>query len=344
MTHPDDQELPATAWYEPVTEEVAPGIYRLPISLEMDRLHAVNVYALVEGNRVTLIDPGIALERSESRLISRLSEVGLALGDVTDLLVTHAHRDHYTLGVTIRRRFGTRLSMGAGEQANLEALATVAEQPMVPQVELLRAAGATELAARIDGAAAIFDLAEWATPDRWLAAGEDVDVGRPLRMIHTPGHTRGHVVYTDPSAGVLFAGDHVLPHITPSIGFEPAPLRSPLNNYLQSLGLLRSMPDAVLLPGHGPAGGSVHERVDALLEHHAERLDMTLTAVAKGAVSAFEVAGFLTWTRHRRTLAEMDDFNAMLAVLETRWHLELLADRGTLQRSVDPDGVLSFYL
>ena len=44
---------------------------------------------------------------------------------------------------------------------------------------------------------------------------------RTLRVVPTPGHTQGHVVFTDSASGLLFAGDHVLPHITPSIGFEP---------------------------------------------------------------------------------------------------------------------------
>ena len=37
-----------------------------------------------------------------------------------------------------------------------------------------------------------------------------------------PGHTSGHVVFHDAANAALFAGDHVLPRITPSIGIEPA--------------------------------------------------------------------------------------------------------------------------
>lgn len=70
---------------------------------------------------------------------------------------------------------------------------------------------------------------------------------------YTPGHTRGHFVHRDASAGVLFAGDHVLPHITPSIGFEPIRTTSPLRHHLASLALMREMPDTPLLPAHGPA-------------------------------------------------------------------------------------------
>jgi hypothetical protein len=81
----------------------------------------------------------------------------------------------------------------------------------------------------------------WQEPDIWLADRTAVPLeGRVLRAIATPGHTRGHTVFHDESAGVLFAGDHVLPHITPSIGFEPAPPPSPLSTFLTSLELRRT--------------------------------------------------------------------------------------------------------
>ena len=331
-------------WHEPGTEEVAPGIFRIPVSLEMDGLKAVNVYALVSGRRVTLIDPGMALERSEERLAAGLAEIGLALGDVTDALVTHAHRDHYTMATVVRRKFGSRISMGVAEKVNMEQLAALGPWPVRPQIEILRKCAADGLLARLKGPSSPFDNALWALPDAWIDDRAIVEVGRPLRAIHTPGHTQGHFVFLDETASLLFAGDHVLPHITPSIGFEHAPARSPLSDYLASLQMLREMPDAILLPGHGPVAGSVHRRVDELLEFHARRLDGTLAGVEKGADTVYEIARFLTWTGRGRRLEELDDFNTMLAVLETLWHLEVLAERGRVARIEDAAGVLHFQL
>ncbi len=127
----------------------------------------------------------------------------------------------------------------------------------------------------------------------------------------------------------------MLPQITPSIGFQPVRAASPLADYLASLRLVRAMPDARLLPAHGPTTVSVHERVDELLAHHAQRLELTLRALDTGAETAFEVAERLTWTRRRRRLAEMDPFNEMLAVLETSAHLQVLAERDLVRCEVD---------
>ena len=60
-------------------------------------------------------------------------------------------------------------------------------------------------------------------------------------------------------------------------------------------------------------------------------------AVAAGAGTAYEVACALRWTRRGRQLADLDPFNQMLAVIETRIHLELLVAQGRLATSTDGD-------
>ena len=261
---------------------------------------------------------------------------------MTDFLVTHAHRDHYTLAVTVRRRLGSRIRVGLPEQPNFAGLAARAPQDEVAQVGLLRLAGAPELADALSRQDHTFDKSDWEFPDEFVADGAILDLGRRrLRAIHTPGHTIGHFVYHDEERSVLFSGDHVLPHITPSIAFEEAPPQAPLSDFLASLQLMRELPDALLLPGHGPVGLKLHQRVDELLEHHGTRLDATLKAIADGATTAFDVARQLTWTGRGRRLAELDEFNVMLAIVETYWHLEVLAERGAVHR--DPaDGAVHY--
>jgi glyoxylase-like metal-dependent hydrolase (beta-lactamase superfamily II) len=136
------------------------------------------------------------------------------------------------------------------------------------------------------------------------------------------------VVFADHDGGLLFAGDHVLPHITPSIGFEPAPPELPLRDYLGSLRLVRQLPDLRLLPAHGPVADSVHARVDELLDHHDARLAAAAAALADGPRTGYQVAGALTWTSRHRQLSELDPINQVLAVGESVSHLDLLVLRG----------------
>lgn len=324
------------AWEQPGAHEEAPGIYRIPLPLPGDHLKAVNVYAIADGDRLVLIDGGWALAESMDLLTSSLASIGYELGAIREFLVTHIHRDHYTQAIAVRRAVGSSVSLGEGERLSLEALRTVSEHP---DVKALYAAGAFELSAKLQewtkdqGSGP--DLTDWEYPDRWLPDGFDIPLStRTLRVIATPGHTRGHVVFHDADHNVLFAGDHVLPHITPSIGIELMRKPSPLRDYLGSLELMHSLPDARLLPAHGPVVESVHERVDELVLHHERRLDATAAAIATGATTAFEVANILTWTRREKHLDDLDLFNQIMAINETVAHLEVLVERGVLTRSV----------
>ncbi|TCK25245.1 glyoxylase-like metal-dependent hydrolase (beta-lactamase superfamily II) [Pseudonocardia endophytica] len=329
----------------------APDVYRIPLPLPQDGLRAVNVFAVADADGWTLIDSGWAIDEARELLEGALKALGSDFGDVRRFLVTHAHRDHYTLASMLRREFGARVMVGAGERPNFDAMHAADHRPGSTDATRLRRAGADDIADFIlDHPWPQPDPREWEDPDEWVADRAVIELGEPgeepvrrLEAVETPGHTRGHLVFADDASDLLFAGDHVLPRITPSIGLQPAPVTSPLAQFLTSLELLRTRPDAQLLPAHGPLGRRVHERVDELLAHHATRLDASLAAVAAGATSGREVAERLRWTRREHRLDDLDLFNKMLAVMETTAHLDVLVERGALGVA-EIDGVARYQL
>ena len=329
------------AWIEPGAEEVAPGIHRIPLPLPMDGLRAVNVYAVEDGDGLVLIDGGWALDVSRELLERSLTDIGHALADIRRVLVTHVHRDHYTQAVALRREFGVEVSLGVEEQGSMRDLMDGRTGMLATQPQRLRRLGAVALADQLD--AIPVDLSEtlafYEEPDVWLEPGRVELDTLALDAVHTPGHTRGHLVFHAADRGLLFAGDHVLPHITPSIGFEPDRPPFPLRDYLGSLERVLALPDATLLPAHGPAGGSTHERARELLAHHEQRLADTRAALAMGAGLAPEVANILRWTSRGRSFEELHLFDRMLAVLETAAHLDVLVLRGDAIRTDDEDTV-----
>lgn len=329
-----DDDAPDRDWTASGVFRCAPEVYRIPLPLPNDGLRAVNVYAVADDSGWTLIDSGWALAQARELLAAALAKLGAGFPDVRRFLITHQHRDHYTQAVALRREYGMRIALGEGERASLETILGTEKPYLIRDEKLIRAGGEAMLAAR-RGEAPPREGEEWELPDEWIADGAEFTIGDPeaprrLRAVHTPGHTEGHVVFADEAGDLLFAGDHVLPTITPSIGLQPARTVSPLSDFLASLELVRSRPDALLLPAHGAVGMRVHQRVDELLAHHAKRLDATLAAVEAGASTAYEVAAVLPWTRRDRKLSELDRFNATLATTETLAHLDVLVERGAL--------------
>ncbi|GAA4684683.1 MBL fold metallo-hydrolase [Nocardioides nanhaiensis] len=324
---------------------VADGVWRIPLPLPMDGLKAVNVYVIETEEGITLVDGGWAIPVARELLERCLRDIGFGFTDLRRFLVTHVHRDHFTLATVLGHEFGAEVSLGIEEKPAIDLLHDAAHLTESPFVAVLRTAGALEVAdqwVRMDGEHELPDAAIWAPPDVWLQGDQSIAVGtRTLDAVHTPGHTPGHYVFAEQDAGLLFAGDHVLPTITPSIGFTVPPDDLPLGRFLASLRRVTELPDLTLLPAHGPVAPSSHARAHELLAFHEARLSASLAAVAEGGSTADEVARRIGWTRHERDYAELDVFSQGMAAMETKAHLELLVVRGQATAR-DGDGGIVF--
>jgi glyoxylase-like metal-dependent hydrolase (beta-lactamase superfamily II) len=330
-------------WADEGAWPVAEGVYRIPLPLPLDALRAVNVYVLISENTVTLIDGGWAVLEAEETLDRSLRQLGIGFGDIDRFLVTHVHRDHYTLAITLGRRYGAEVSLGAEERPTLDLLHhdRTGETPFA---DALRAAGAGELVSVWASDNDVMSEAKatgYQLPTSWLVGDHTIQRGgRSLDALHTPGHTPGHFSFAEQSAGLLFAGDHVLPTITPSIGFvSPTPV-DPLGSFMRSLTKVRALPDTRLLPAHGPVAVSTHARVDELLAHHEHRLELSLSVIAARSRTACEVAAELPWTRHERHFDSLDPHNRGMAAMETMAHLDLLVARGRATATEMTEGIV----
>lgn len=121
---------------------------------------------------LTLVDGGWALDASRALLERSLIDVGLAVGDIRRFLVTHAHRDHYTQAVVLRRETGAEVWIGRDEQPAFDRIRRRTPDDSA-QVPLLRAAGAVDLArelGRVQGRRRV-EPVEWELPtDGWTTS------------------------------------------------------------------------------------------------------------------------------------------------------------------------------
>jgi glyoxylase-like metal-dependent hydrolase (beta-lactamase superfamily II) len=97
------------------------------------------------------------------------------------------------------------------------------------------------------------------TPDRWLEDGDKVAVGNlTLDVLHTPGHTPGHVCFFHAPSKLAIVGDVLF---AGSIGRTDFPR----GNYDQLIGAIRGKlwplgDDVQFIPGHGPMSSFGDER------------------------------------------------------------------------------------
>jgi glyoxylase-like metal-dependent hydrolase (beta-lactamase superfamily II) len=169
-------------------------------------------------------------------------------------------------------------------------------------------------------------------PDRELTDGELADVpGWRLRAVHTPGHTLGHLCFVEERTRRLFAGDHILPRITPNISVHRIDRAHPLADYLASLAKVRDLDVDEIMPAHEWRFRGLAERVDSIAGHHEKRLEELLGAVvAHPDTTPWFLAGKLTWSR---TWDQYSGRMRISAVTETAAHVIELARRGLITSS-----------
>lgn len=335
-------------WSDPEVQTVAPGVHRAPVPLPEDGLRAINVYVIEDGDGVTLVDAGCDGPLAREAVDRGLEAAGAGIGDVVRMLITHHHYDHLGQATALRREGAKAYWLGEGERPSFTQLVTDPVPGRVRQMEDLRQHGAHALAELGLPRALAARPVDWDEPDRWTRDGDEAPLGDGvLTAIDTPGHTVGHQCWVHRGRRMLFAGDHVLPRITPSIGLEGARNRQALGDFLRSLAKVRNLDVDMVLPAHGEVFGDLSGRVDELTAHHDDRLDACVAAVGSavpdGAGSArtqaYDVARQLPWTRRQTAFDDLDEFNQTLAVWETAAHLELLHARGRLVRATSDDAI-----
>ncbi len=329
-------------WAEPGLDEVADGVFRCPLPLPGDALRAVNSYLLRGDRGWTFIDCGWDRPESRAGLEDAMTHLGSSLREVSTIFATHVHRDHLGAAGWIRSESGAWLTLGLGDRDTQLAFAGDPASARRSSLDRLHYCSAEDVAALLVEEARGRAEDSWVppAPDIYLQGGELLlPGGFELQVLATPGHTRGHLCLFDSSRKLLFAGDHVLPQITPSLGVELPAGDSPLARFMESLELVRELPAELVLPAHGPTFQGLRGRVDELLDHHRARLNSCLEVVSGRGSTPRQVAEALPWTRRRKRFSELDPFNQMLAVFESEAHLLVLAERAQLVAEISDGSV-----
>lgn len=173
---------------------------------------------------------------------------------------------------------------------------------------------------------------------RRLIDGMTVTIGqRDWRCIAGYGHAPEHMALYCEADRVLISGDMLLPKISTNVSVtDNEPEADALGLFLASLTRMQALPpDTLVLPSHGLPFVGLHERIEALHQHHAARLDELMAFCALAPASAADVLPVL----FKRVL---DLHQTTFAMGEAVAHLNHLWHRGSLKRSLDARGIWRF--
>ena len=309
-------------------------LYRIPLDL-FPGLSGWAHLVLAPGAAV-LIDVGSGFGDSNDQLEAGMRAVRetygetVGWGDLTHVLISHGHIDHYGGLSFVRQRtaapvgihhldrpvltdFEGRLESMAGRLRRFLETAGVEDEERQAMMELYLFTKQLFTSQAVD----------------FVVRREESRLG-PLEVLHAPGHCPGQLVLR--LGDILLTSDHVLPGITPHMAPRSLAKHTGLAEYLRSLDRLELWAgDARLgLGGHGPPIRDVAGRIEEIRGHHEARLHAVLQAM-DGPATIGEVAD--------RLFPTAGGYHRLLALEEVGAHVEYLHARRLIRReSIWPGG------
>ncbi len=318
--------------------EIADNLFMITLPMPF-RLQHVNVYALAENGRLVLFDTGPNFPETLPALDESLKGISRSVADIGCVLITHFHADHCGIAGRIQEQSHGKVCMSQIDDGVVHAFAD-SDLRLQRISEFCLEHGLDRKT--IETLAGFFrDFKEITYPfrtDCFLADGEEIRLGnKTVRVIATPGHSRGHISFFIPGDGILLAGDNVLPHITPNLSPDiMEPSFRPLKSFMQSLDRIGTLPVRLVCPAHGSPFPDLKSRLDAIREHHRERKALTLRALGERPKTCHEVSIDVFGK-------DLPDFDKLLALNETYVHLIELEEESLIKRTRE-GGVVFFAL
>lgn len=318
------------AWAErafPAVEQVAPNVWSVPVDCSAFPIRYTFSYVLVgaDGDFIVL-DPGLDTPLGRTQLVGAIERIGLQLDRLRAVVVSHFHADHLSMANWLTAVSGAPLAMHgldaaiAARMADIDTLASLDSD----WVDALAVPASQRVLLTLD-ASDLDRFSTFTSVQIRLADGLLLPLAdRTVRCIWTPGHTPGHVCLVDEDNGLLLAGDHILPRITPNVGITPydEPLRDAVGEYADSLRKLRHLDALEVCPAHEYRFRGLTARCDDLLGHQAARSNEVAQVLdERPDATPWEIARALTWSRG---WDELNGQSLRAALAETAAHVRHL--------------------
>lgn len=233
-----------------------------------------NSYIVRDGEGFILIDCGYGDHESYLKFVKFLSKNGFDITrDLKTVIFSHAHPDHMGGAANLLSSIKCRTLISRIEAPAARNPALLEERFDIPMAKKcfdflkVKETGSFDLLDLFDTKSCPMCSME---PDGVISEGDVIRTEKlNLEVIHTPGHSPGHVSLYDPDNKLLFSGD-VVGEITPWY----CPSGGGAIGCLESLDKMEKLPLNQILPSHGgiihDTGGAFKKMRDVLLNRNEE--------------------------------------------------------------------------
>jgi glyoxylase-like metal-dependent hydrolase (beta-lactamase superfamily II) len=302
-------------------------VHRLP--LEAFPGFGAYIYVVQKDDYCILIDAGSGTDASHKDLLAGLQQTALHPADLTHILLTHAHIDHY--GGLSRLRPLTRAVIGVHELdvhtvAHHDARLALTSRRLA---SFLEGTGiAAETRNELLGIHRFTKALYQSVPVDFTFEAMGMRLG-PLEFIHLPGHCPGHVAMR--LDDIVFCGDMVVEGVTPHLSPGSINPYGGLGHYLASLTRLQSWAkDArLVLNGHNEAITDLPAQIEATRANIRRRMGKGIEALAEP----------LTITDVCEAIyGSTSGYNQLLVIEKTGAYIEYLYEHGMIENT-NPDEI-----
>jgi len=319
-------------------KEVAGGIYQIPVPLPGSPLGHVNAYLIKAENSYTLIDSGWDTDEAFNFLKEQMAEISARPEEISQIIITHIHPDHYGLAGRLKRLSKARIYAHHLEKELIKSRYINMDKLLQQMNHWLEVNGVPgeELENIKIASTSMARVVVPTMPDIVLNGGETITGGSfSFKVFWTPGHSPGHISLYEPEQKILVSGDHILPGITPNIGLHPQSGPNPLGQYLNSLNTAKQLEVELSLPGHRQPFKKLRNRIDQIIRHHRQRNSEILDNLMDQTRNAYQIAAGLTWRPGTKANSwqDLSSLDKRLAILETISHLEFMRSEGRIDKS-----------
>lgn len=315
------------------------GVHRIPVPVPFPQAGGpVNVYVVEErGGGILLFDSGLGSPEGHAALEAGFARIGRRFDEVTRIVLSHGHVDHYGAARFVQERHGGTVPVFA-HPADVSKMAESGwrwrDRAPLYAAHLARLGVPAEILGAVEKEGERgFGLARRIAEVRPMDPGTILET-RHLRLevLHMPGHTPGLLCLHDRDRRLFFSGDHLLERVSPNPLIELGPDGKdghfrPLLAYVESVGRMRALDLDLVLPGHGTPFSGHRAIIDALLGFYEKRQARIREVLQGGPRTAYEISRVLF-----PSARPVDTF---LTVSETVANLEVLEARGEAVREED---------